>query len=101
MWRHSRVWRRSWRRRDPGNDGGPAVRIYIDGNEARSINLTYPIVDFGTYFQGVAFVVGAQEVNNHPMQGWFDEVRYTARALAPAEFLTLRRPPKGLGLVIR
>jgi hypothetical protein len=86
---------------DPGNDGGPAVRLYIDGAEAKFVKLSYPIVDIRTYFQNVSFAVGSQEMNNHPMQGWFDEVRYTARALAPSEFLTLRRPPKGLGLVIR
>ena len=77
---------------DPGNDGDPAVRIYIDGQEAKTINLSYPIVDFGTYFQNVCFSLGAQELNNHPMQGWFDEVRYTARALSPSEFLRLRAP---------
>ena len=77
---------------DPGNDGGPAVRIYIDGIDVKAINLSYPIIDFGTYFQSISFSLGAQEMNNHPMQGWFDEVRYTARALSPSEFLKLRAP---------
>ena len=35
----------------------------------------------------VAFSLGGENLNNHPMQGWFDEVRYTARALDPEDFL--------------
>jgi hypothetical protein len=86
---------------DANNGGNPTVRLYIDHEEGYVFTLQGPIVDSGAYFKNAAFALGAQELNNHPMQGWFDEVRYTARALAPAEFLTLRRPPKGLGLVIR
>lgn len=86
---------------DANNGGNPTVRLYIDQEEGYVFTLQGPIVDSGAYFKNVAFALGAQELNNHPMQGWFDEVRYTARALAPVEFLTLRRPPKGLGLVIR
>jgi len=77
---------------DSGNDGGPTVRFYIDGTEAKCLKPSYPMVDFGACFQSVAFALGAQELNNHPMQGWFDEVRYTARALSPSEFLRLRSP---------
>ena len=86
---------------DANNGGNPTVRLYIDQEEGYVFTLQGPIVDSGAYFKNVAFALGAQELNNHPMQGWFDEVRYTARALAPSEFLTLRRPLKGLGLVIR
>ena len=86
---------------DANNGGNPTVRLYIDREEGYVFTLQGPIVDSGACFKSVAFALGAQELNNHPMQGWFDEVRYTARALAPSEFLTLRRPPKGLGFFIR
>jgi hypothetical protein len=86
---------------DANNGGSPTVRLYIDHEEAYVFTLQGPIVDSGAYFKNVAFALGAQELNNHPMQGWFDEVRYTARALAPAEFLTLRRPHKGMEFIIR
>lgn len=86
---------------DANNGGSPTVRLYIDHEEEYVFTLQGPIVDSGAYFKNVAFALGAQELNNHPMQGWFDEVRYTARALAPAEFLKLRRPPQGLLFVIR
>ena len=74
---------------DPGNDNNPTVRFYIDRTEGMVYTLSAPIVDFGACYKDVAFVLGAQELNNHPMQGWFDEVRYTARALSPSEFLKL------------
>ena len=86
---------------DANNGGNPTVRLYIDREEGKVLTLQGPIVDSGACFKSVAFALGAQELNNHPMQGWFDEVRYTARALAPSEFLTLRRPPKGLGFFIQ
>ena len=86
---------------DANNGGNPTVRIYIDHEEALKRTLAGTLVDFGSYFHNVAFSLGSYDLNNHPMQGWFDEVRYTARALAPTEFLKLRRPHKGLGLVIR
>jgi hypothetical protein len=86
---------------DANNGGKPTVRLYIDREEGYKFGLAGPIVNFESYFKNAAFALGAQELNNHPMQGWFDEVRYTARALAPAEFLTLRRPPKGLRFIIR
>ena len=86
---------------DANNGGSPTVRLYIDHEEGYVFTLQGPIVDSGAYFKNAAFALGAQELNNHPMQGWFDEVRYTARALAPSEFLTLRRPPKGLRFIIR
>ena len=84
---------------DAGNNGSPTVRFFIDHEECETLTLPAPMVDFPACFNdSMAFAVG-NNLNDHPMQGWFDEVRYTARALAPAEFLKLRRPHKGLGFV--
>ncbi len=73
----------------PENGNNPTVRFYIDRTEGKVHTLTAPLVDFGACYKDVAFALGSQELNNHPMQGWFDEVRYTARALSPSEFLKL------------
>lgn len=39
---------------------------------------------------------------DQPMQGWFDEIRYTKRALQPSEFLVLQHKPfLGTTLIMR
>lgn len=87
---------------DAGNDGSPTVRLYIDREECATVTLPAPIVDFLSCFKdGMAFAVG-NGLNDHPMQGWFDEIRYTARALPPSEFLVLKRyAPRGTILILR
>jgi len=80
---------------DAENGNKPTVRVYIDHAEAETFTMSAPMVDFPTFYQNVAFSVGTG-MNAHPMQGWYDEIRYTARALAPSEFLRLRRSPRGL-----
>jgi hypothetical protein len=47
----------------------------------------------------MAFAVG-NNLNDHPMQGWFDEIRYTTRALSPSEFLVLQ-PRPAIRVIIR
>ena len=70
------------------SDGGkPTVRIYIDHAEAAVLELKGSLVDSASLMKNVAFSLGGENLNNHPMQGWFDEVRYTARALDPEDFL--------------
>lgn len=70
------------------SDGGkPKIRIYIDHVEAKVLELDGPLVDCPSLMRDVAFSLGGENLNNHPMQGWFDEVRYTARALDPEDFL--------------
>jgi hypothetical protein len=87
---------------DAGNGGSPTVRFYIDHEECAALTLPAPIVDFPACFKdGMAFAVG-NNLNDHPMQGWFDEIRYTARALSPSEFLVLKRyAPRGTILILR
>lgn len=87
---------------DAGNNDSPTVRLYIDREECATLTLPAPIVDFPAYFRdGMAFAVG-NDLNDNPMQGWFDEIRYTTRALLPSEFLVLQhRPPPGLSVRLR
>ena len=87
---------------DAGNGGSPTVRLFIDHEECAAMTLPAPIVDFPACFKdGMAFAVG-NNLNDHPMQGWFDEIRYTARALDPSEFLVLKRyAPRGTVLILR
>lgn len=87
---------------DADNNGSPTVRFYIDHEECETLTLPAPIVDFPACFKdGMAFAVG-NNLNDHPMQGWFDEIRYTTRALSPSEFLVLQhRPIVGLSIVLR
>lgn len=76
---------------DASKNNSPTVRFYIDHEECEVLTLPAPIVDFPACFKdGTAFSVGGN-LNDHPMQGWFDEIRYTARALPPSEFLVLKR----------
>ena len=78
---------------DAGNNGSPTVRFFIDHEECETLTLLAPMVDFPACFNdGMAFAVG-NNLNDHPMQGWFDEIRYTERALSPSEFLVLRHFP--------
>ena len=87
---------------DANNSGSPTVRFFIDHEECEALTLPAPIVDFPAFFKdGMAFAVG-NNLNDHPMQGWFDEIRYTTRALSPSEFLVLQhRPIVGLSIVLR
>ena len=87
---------------DANNSGSPTVRFFIDHEECEALTLPAPIVDFPVCFKdGMAFAVG-NNLNDHPMQGWFDEIRYTTRALSPSEFLVLQhRPIVGIGIVLR
>ena len=87
---------------DVGNNGNPTMRFYIDHEECETLTLPAPIVDFPACFKdGMAFAVG-NNLNDHPMQGWFDEIRYTTRALSPSEFLVLQhRPVVGLSVKLR
>ena len=76
---------------DASTNNCPTVRFYIDHEECEVLTLPAPIVDFPVCFKdGMAFSVGGN-LNDHPMQGWFDEIRYTERALQPSEFLVLKR----------
>ena len=78
---------------DAGNNGSPTVRFFIDHEECETLTLPAPMVDFPACFNdGMAFSVGGN-LNDHPMQGWFDEIRYTERALSPSEFLVLQHFP--------
>ena len=87
---------------DASTNNCPTVRFYIDHEECETLTLPAPIVDFPAFFKdGMAFAVG-NNLNDHPMQGWFDEIRYTTRALSPSEFLVLQhRPIVGLSIVLR
>ena len=87
---------------DAGNNGRPTMRFFIDHEECETLTLPAPIVDFPACFKdGMAFSVGGN-LNDHPMQGWFDEIRYTERALPPSEFLVLKRyAPRGSILIMR
>ncbi len=87
---------------DVSTNNCPTVRFYIDHEECETLTLPAPIVDFPAFFKdGMAFAVG-NNLNDHPMQGWFDEIRYTTRALSPSEFLVLQhRPIVGLSIVLR
>ncbi len=87
---------------DASTNSSPTVRFYIDHEECETLTLPAPIVDFPACFKdGMAFAVG-NNLNDHPMQGWFDEIRYTTRALSPSEFLVLQhRPIVGLSIVLR
>jgi hypothetical protein len=87
---------------DAGNNGNPTVRFFIDHEECETLTLPAPIVDFPACFKdGMAFSVGGN-LNDHPMQGWFDEIRYTERALPPSEFLVLQhRPFRGTFIIMR
>lgn len=87
---------------DADNNGSPTVRFFIDHEECETLTLPAPMVDFPVCFKdGMAFSVGGN-LNDHPMQGWFDEIRYTARALPPSEFLFLKRyAPRGTILILR
>jgi hypothetical protein len=87
---------------DADNNGSPTVCFFIDHEECETLTLPAPIVDFPACFKdGMAFAVG-NNLNDHPMQGWFDEIRYTTRALSPSEFLVLQhRPIVGLSIVVR
>ena len=80
---------------DAENGDKPTVRLYIDHEQAEKLTLTQAMVDFHALHKYVAFTVG-NGLNDHPMQGWYDEIRYTARALAPSEFLRLQRQPRGM-----
>ena len=87
---------------DASTNNLPTVRFYIDHEECAILTLPAPIVDFPACFKDdMAFAVG-NNLNDHPMQGWFDEIRYTARALPPSEFLVLQhRPLVGLSVKLR
>ena len=87
---------------DAGNNDSPTVRLYIDREECATLTLPAPIVDFPAYFRdGMAFTIG-NDLNDNPMQGWYDEIRYTTRALQPSEFLVLQhRPVVGLSVKLR
>ena len=87
---------------DAANNDSPTVRLYIDHEECAALTLPAPIVDFPACFKdGMAFAVG-NGLNDHPMQGWFDEIRYTARALSPSDFLVLKRyAPRGTIVILR
>ena len=87
---------------DAGNNGRPTMRFFIDHEECETLTLPAPIVDFPACFKdGMAFSVGGN-LNDHPMQGWFDEIRYTERALQPSEFLVLKRyAPRASILILR
>ena len=87
---------------DAGNNGRPTMRFFIDHEECETLTLPAPIVDFPACFKdGMAFSVGGN-LNDHPMQGWFDEIRYTERALPPSEFLVLKRyAPRASILILR
>ena len=83
------------------SDGGkPTVRIYIDHAEAAVLELKGSLVDSASLMKNVAFSLGGENLNNHPMQGWFDEVRYTARALDPEDFLKFTTYG-GIGIIVR
>ena len=100
--RHLQHYAVVYRVSDADNDGSPTVRLYIDHEECAILTLPAPIVDFPACFKDdMAFAVG-NNLNDHPMQGWFDEIRYTARALPPSEFLVLQhRPLVGLSVKLR
>ena len=100
--RHLQHYAVVYRVSDADNDGSPTVRLYIDHEECAILTLPAPIVDFPACFKDdMAFAVG-NNLNDHPMQGWFDEIRYTARALQPSEFLFLKRyAPRGTILILR
>ncbi len=87
---------------DAANNGNPTVRFFIGHEECETLTLPAPIVDFPACFKdGMAFSVG-NNLNDPPMQGWFDEIRYTERALPPSEFLFLKRyAPRGIILILR
>lgn len=90
-----------YRTADTGNDGKPTVRLYIDHEEITALTLDAPLVDFASSHRNIAFAVG-NDLNDHPMQGWFDEIRYTARALDPEDFLRLQhRPTVGMKIIYR
>jgi len=87
---------------DASTNNCPTVRFYIDHEECEVLTLSAPMVDFPACFKdGMAFSVGGN-LNDHPMQGWFDEIRYTERALSPSEFLVLKRyVPRGTVIILR
>ena len=85
---------------DAGNNGSPTVRFFIGHEECETLTLPAPMVDFPACFNdSMAFAVG-NNLNDHPMQGWFDEIRYTTRALSPSEFLVLQ-PRPAIRVIIR
>ena len=92
----------AYRVADASTNNLPTVRFYINHEECAALTLPAPIVDFPACFKdGMAFAVG-NNLNDHPMQGWFDEIRYTARALPPSKFLVLKRyAPRGTILILR
>ena len=86
---------------DADNGNTPTARLFIDHEECAAVALPTPIVDFISSFATKAFAVG-NDLNDNPMQGWFDEVRYTTRALQPSEFLVLQhRPVVGLSVKLQ
>ena len=89
--RHLQHYAVVYRVADADNEDRPTVRFFIGHEECETLTLPAPIVDFPACFNdSMAFAVG-NNLNDHPMQGWFDEIRYTTRALAPSEFLVLKR----------
>lgn len=100
--RHLQHYAVVYRVADADNEDRPTVRFFIGHEECETLTLPAPIVDFPACFKdGMAFSVGGN-LNDHPMQGWFDEIRYTERALPPSEFLVLKRyAPRGIILILR
>ena len=100
--RHLQHYAVVYRVADADNEDRPTVRFFIGHEECETLTLPAPIVDFPACFKdGMAFSVGGN-LNDHPMQGWFDEIRYTERALPPSEFLVLKRyAPRGTVIILR
>ena len=100
--RHLQHYAVVYRVADADNEDRPTVRFFIGHEECETLTLPAPIVDFPACFKdGMAFSVGGN-LNDHPMQGWFDEIRYTEHALPPSEFLVLKRyAPRGTLLILR
>ena len=100
--RHLQHYAVVYRVADADNEDRPTVRFFIGHEECETLTLPAPIVDFPACFKdGMAFSVGGN-LNDHPMQGWFDEIRYTERALPPSEFLVLKRyAPRGIVIILR
>ena len=100
--RHLQHYAVVYRVADADNEDRPTVRFFIGHEECETLTLPAPMVDFPACFNdSMAFAVG-NNLNDHPMQGWFDEIRYTTRALSPSEFLVMQhRPIVGLSIVLR